>query len=205
MYIYSRSVGRPAALVDIQDIEFRRNLKFSYTDVAKILGVSRSTIYRKIEDEGVSFKKYTEISDRILDRIVTDIKERHANDGERFVIGHLARQNIILPRTRIRASIHRVDPEGTALRRSLAVCRRVYHAEGSNYVWHIDGHHKLIKYPFVIHGAIDGYSRIIMYLSCSNNNRANTVLSYFSKAVQENGLPTHVRSDLGGENIEIHG
>ena len=73
MYIYSRSVGRPAALVDIEDIEFLRNLRFSYTDVAKILGVSRPTIYRKTEDEGVSFKKYTEISDRILDGIVTDI------------------------------------------------------------------------------------------------------------------------------------
>ena len=145
MYIYSRSVGRPAALVDIEDIEFLRNLRFSYTDVAKILGVSRSTIYRKTEDEGVSFKKHTEISDRILDGIVTDI----------LLLGILARQNIILPRTRIRASIYRVDPEGTALRRSLAVCRRVYHAEGPNYVWHIDGYHKLIKYCFVIHGAMD--------------------------------------------------
>ena len=65
-------------------------------------------------------------------------------------------------------------------------------------MWHIDGNHKLIKYRFVIHGAIDGYSRMIMYLSCCDNNRASTVLSCFSKAVQENGLPTHVRSDLGG-------
>ena len=44
---------------------------------------------------------------------------------------------------------------------------------------------------------------MIMYLSCSNNNRVNTVLSYFSKAVQKHGLPTHVRSDLGGENIDV--
>ncbi len=44
---------------------------------------------------------------------------------------------------------------------------------------------------------------MIMYLSCSNNNRASTVLTCFSKAVQENGLPTHVRSDLGGENVDV--
>ena len=74
-----------------------------------------------------------------------DIKQRHPNDGERLIIGHLTRQNIILPRTRIRASIHRIDPQGTAVR-SVAVRRQVYHAEGPNYVWHIDGNHKLIKY-----------------------------------------------------------
>ena len=112
-------------------------------------------------------------------------------------------QNIVLPRTRIRASIHRVDPEGTAVKRSMAVRRRVYHAEGSNCVWHIDGHHKLIKYRFVAHGAIDGYSRTITYLTCSDNNRASTVPSSFSAAVQEYGLPTHVRSDLGGENVDV--
>ena len=42
-----------------------------------------------------------------------------------------------------------------------------------------------------------------MYLTCSDNNRASTVLSSFTKAVQENGLPTHVRSDLGGENVDV--
>ena len=134
---------------------------------------------------------------------LANIKQHHPNDGERLVLGHLARQNIILPRTRIRAFIHRIDPEGTAIRRSLAVRRQVYHAEGPNYVWHIDGNHKLIKYHFIIHGAIDGYSRTVMYLTCSDNNRASTVLSSFTKAVQENGLPTHVRSDLGGENVDV--
>lgn len=63
----------------------------------------------------------------VLDGIITDIKRRHPNDGERLMIGHLASQNIRIPRTRLRASIPRVDPEG------IAVGQRV---------WHIDGHHK---------------------------------------------------------------
>ena len=57
-------------------------------------------------------------------------------------------------------------------------------------------------------GVIDAYSRMVMYLTCSDNNRGSYVLSSFSKAVHENGLQTHVRSDLVGRKcqcLEIHG
>lgn len=68
---------------------------------------------------------------------------------------------------------------------------------------HIDGNHKLIQYRVVIHGGIDGYSRLLVYLSASNNNRASTVLDCFQKAVAQYNLPSRVRSDLGMENLEV--
>ena len=67
----------------------------------------------------------------------------------------------------------------------------------------IDGNHKLIRWKMVIHGAIDGYSRTIVYLKCSNNNQASTVLECFRTAVQEFMLPSRIRCDLGRENIEV--
>ncbi|KAE9382610.1 hypothetical protein BT96DRAFT_778281, partial [Gymnopus androsaceus JB14] len=39
-----------------------------------------------------------------------------------------------------------------------------------NALWHIDGHHKLIMWGFVIHGVVDGYSRIVPGLKASTNN-----------------------------------
>ena len=116
--------------------------------------------------------------------------------------GHLSVLGVHVPRAKLRASIHRVDPINTALRRSIVVRRRVYHVSGPNAVWHIDGNHKLIRWTedMVIHGGVDGYSRTIVYLKCAQNNQADTVMV---AAVDEYGLPECVRSDLGGENVEV--
>ena len=74
-----------------------------------------------------------------------------------MVAGHLLRLNIKVQRTKLRESIHHVDPEGVAERRSIAVKRRKHHVERPNEVCHIDGHHKLIRWQMVIHGGSDGY------------------------------------------------
>lgn len=60
-----------------------------------------------------------------------------------------------------------------------------------------------IRWQFVIHGCIDGYSRYVIYVQCCNNNRASTVLDLFLDGVRRCGLPSRVRSDRGGENVEI--
>ena len=55
----------------------------------------------------------------------------------------------------------------------------------------------------VVHAGVDGFSRIPVYLHCSNNNRASTVLSLFKAAIGEWGLPSRVRCDQDGENTEV--
>ena len=148
--------------VDIEDIEFLRNLKFKWGAIADILGVSCSTIYRRLQELGISRSiTFSDISDGELDQLLRDIKHQHPNDGERLMAGHLTRLGIRVPRSRLRGSIHRVDPYNTALRRSITVRRRSYHSSGANAVW-------LIRWRLVIHGGVDGFSRTIVYLSCCN-------------------------------------
>ena len=48
-----------------------------------------------------------------------------------------------------------------------------------------------------------GFSRSVVYLSCHNNNKAETGLCEFLKAVEKFGLPSQVLTDQGGENVEI--
>lgn len=44
---------------------------------------------------------------------------------------------------------------------------------------------------------------MIVFLHCSTNNMASTVLEQFETAVQRYGLPSRVRSDKGGENTMV--
>ena len=51
-----------------------------------------------------------------------------------------------------------------------------------------------------MHGGIDGFSQMVVYLACSTNNRSLTV---YRLATAEYGIPCHVRSDKGGENVLV--
>ena len=76
---------------------------------------------------------------------------------------------------------------------------------GPNFIWHIDGYDKLKPYGFCTHGAIDGYSRRILWLEVgpSNNNPMVTVQYYLDCVRQLRGCPRVVRGDRGTENIHI--
>jgi len=67
----------------------------------------------------------------------------------------------------------------------------------------MDGYHKLIRWRFVIHGCIDGYSRLIVFLECSNSNKADIVLDKFLGAIEKYRTPLRIRTDHGTENVLV--
>ena len=176
------------------DVKYLLSLRFSKSEVSEVLEISRKTLYNKIAafPSPEEFSKYSDDTETQFDVVVGRVKQEHPNDGEIMIAGHLLKQGVRVQRAKLRKSIHRIDPEGVAERRSVAVRRRTYHVTGPNEVWHIDGHHKLIKWRLVTQGGIDGYSRLITFLQCSSNNRASTVHAAFTSAVETYGLPKRV-------------
>ena len=67
----------------------------------------------------------------------------------------------------------------------------------------MDGNHKLIRWRFVVHGAIDGFSRTIIYLSCSTDNKSQTVFQLFLDSLPTFKCLHRIRSDHGTENIDV--
>jgi len=67
----------------------------------------------------------------------------------------------------------------------------------------MDGNEKLRPWSFYVHGCVDGHARLVIYLQCSNNKRASTVLSIFLGGVDVYGWPSRVRGDFGTENNRV--
>jgi transposase InsO family protein len=63
----------------------------------------------------------------------------------------------------------------------------------------------LIRWRFVIHAFVDGFSRLVTGIQISGNNRAVTVLDLFLGAVAEHGIPSRVCGDHGMENLQVAG
>ena len=188
----------------MEEVEYLRSLRFSWTKIAEIIGISRRTLYRQLDEWNLPQDiHYSDITDNDLDTLVREVKGENPTSGEVLLMPQLHIRGVRIQRSRLRASLQRTDPRVIAQRRRETVRRRVYYVDHPNSLWHIDGHHKLIRWKLVVHGGIDGKTRTIVFLNCASNNRAVTVLQQFQLAVSTFGLPTRIRTDKGGENVDI--
>ena len=198
-----QSCGAPAFYIPQSVIKSHLDEGFLIKEIASLLSVSESTVYRRMQYYGLSSHSFTVIGDNELDRHITELTKEFPFCGEGMLKYLLQERGIKVRRMHLRDSIHRVDEEGINERKKGRLQRRVYNVQGPNHLWHVDTNHKLVRWNFVIIGGIDGYSRLPVLLQCKDNNKAETVLASFLEAVSKFGLPSRIRTDQGRENVQI--
>ena len=196
--------GRPKFNIREETLIELRSLGYSWEEIAQMLLVSRWTLQRRVSEFGLQcISRFIEISDDELDSKVREFVNEHGCFvGSSMVCGYLKSEGLRV-RDRVCACLARIDPQTARLRLAITLTRRAYSVPGPNSLWHIDDHHSLVTWGFVIHGAIDGYSRLITFLNCSTNNRSETVTSQFLKACEIYGWPSRVRTDHGRKNTGV--
>ena len=139
-------VGRPKFDIPREQLEYMIDYDISISKIAIALGVSKSTIKRRIREYGISVQTQEGVlTDSELDTLVRDIQREFPNAGYRRIYSQLKSRSVKVTQSRVRESMHRTDPEGIAMRWLSITPRTTYSVRGPLSLWHIDGNHKLIR------------------------------------------------------------
>ena len=160
---HTGSRGRPQITINPEILQeaVAPGRRISQTELARSLGIHRHTLRKQLQGHGLSRPTHSIISDEDLDALLTAYREIHPSLGRRYVLGFLQNNGLRIQWDRVSASLRRVDGLRQVLRNHHTLDRHEYTVPYSNYLWHIDGHHKLIRWGFVIHGGADGNDRTV--------------------------------------------
>ena len=177
--------GRPPQNIPAEMVEDLRGYGFSWQKISEILGVSRWSLHRRVREMNLpNIREFSLISNDELDTLVKEYINRHGEtSGQTYITGYLRSLGLHIQRQQIRDCMARVNSDNAFLRWGMIVARRRYHVPWPNSLWHLDRHHSLTRWKFVVHGCIDGFSRRIIFLQRSSNNLSHTVLSLFLDAI----------------------
>ena len=156
--IHNGRAQRPSYEIDVEQVKLLRGYYFKWESIAKIFGIHRTTLWRRIKDCDLYAESNATISNEELDDLIKSIKNEYPHSGERIIIGILRAKGVSVLIWKIRESMHRVDPINAEIGWVQKHPRWIYSVPGPNSLSHNDGLHKLIYCKFVIHACIDGFS-----------------------------------------------
>ena len=167
--------------------------------------ISKSTLKRTLKRIGLYRRKHKTDLLQVALFIQEEVEKSGQLHGYKFIHLKCIHKGYVVTQETVRHLLHIIDPVGVATRSRNRLRRRRYINDGPDFMWHIDGYDKLKPYGICIHGAIDGFSRYIIWLEAyTTNNDPAVVSSYYVKSVLNRlACPRRIRADFGTENVHI--
>ena len=106
----SGSRGRPPFIITKEQLVYMRSLSFSWSEISKLLGVSRMTIYRRRREYNLIDEPSRSMLDTNLYQFIRDLRVELPDVGEAMVIGRLCSLGYSISRERIHLAIRSTDP-----------------------------------------------------------------------------------------------
>lgn len=169
--------------------------------------ITKTRLKRTIRALGLR-RNNTEAPNNVIIEGITRLFAAGFTDAGYRVIWRLLNVNLQVRATQatVQRLVKLLDPEGVMLRRGHRLRRRVYRNGGPNCIVHIDGYDKLKPYGFSIHGAIDGFSRKLLWLNVLRSNKNPYAISrlYLDMILEHGRVPKVIRCDAGTENVVVN-
>ncbi|XP_020901510.1 uncharacterized protein LOC110240064 [Exaiptasia diaphana] len=170
--------------------------------------LSQGELIEEYFRQGLRRRKQPDNLQKVIDTICQELNGSGNCIGYRQMHQRLrVNHGLVVDRETVRLSLKILDPVGVENRSRRRLRRREYRGRGPNFIWHMDGYDKLKPYGMAIHGAIDGYSRRLLWLEVgTTNNDPSVTARYFLDYVKQvGGVPRIARTDAGTENVTICG
>ena len=216
----SKMFGLPISDLTVLQSSARREIVshyfhtgFSYNEILLFLFVYHGIeitlrqLHRILRKLRLFRRKHKTNVNNIISEVQKQLESSSSSCGYRLTHQKLRKNNFAVDRETVRIIMKSLDPEGVTLRSGHKLRRRTYRSQGSNFIWHIDGYDKLTPFRFAIHGAIDGYSRKILWLKVlpSNNNPKRLGSLCLIYIIQSKVTLKMIRADRGSENTVVAG
>ena len=107
--------GHPRFRITREQLEYLRSLSFSWTDISRLLGMSRMTIHRRRDEYGLLSEPAQAITDAQLGQIVRDLRTELPDIGQVMVAGPIKSNGLQIAKGANKRSCA-TDPLNTALR-----------------------------------------------------------------------------------------
>ena len=170
------------------------------------IAISERHLYRLLSSWGLQKRsKQSSLAD-VVDAIRKELEASTQNYGYRMMRRRIFLDHSVLASSEtVRQCLQLMDPIGVSARRRHRWRRRIYQSYGPNYAVHIDGWDKLKPYGISIHGAIDGFSRRILWLkACDSNKNPAYIAQFYLNWIKEiSGVPRLLCADKGTENSQV--